>query len=52
MIKQRDIVTVDFESSKSSEIIKRRPAIVMIRDEYNHSSDLIIVCPITSTDKV
>ncbi|WP_161879522.1 type II toxin-antitoxin system PemK/MazF family toxin [Alkalibacterium sp. MB6] len=52
MIKQRDIVTIDFEPSKGSEIRKRRPAIVMSRDEYNHSSNLIIVCPITSTNKL
>ncbi|ALS36103.1 growth inhibitor PemK [Enterococcus rotai] len=49
MIKQRDIVIIDFEPSKGSEIKKRRPALVMSRDEYNLSSNLIIVCPITST---
>ena len=51
MIKQRDIVTIDFEPSKGSEVRKRRPAIAISRDEYNHSSSLIIVCPITSTTK-
>ncbi|WP_086315716.1 type II toxin-antitoxin system PemK/MazF family toxin [Enterococcus sp. 7F3_DIV0205] len=49
MIKQRDIVTIDFEPAKGSEIKKRRPALVMSRDEYNLSSNLITVCPITST---
>lgn len=52
MIKQADIVTVDFEPSKGHEIRKRRPALVMSRDEYNKSTPLIIVCPITSTDRV
>lgn len=52
MIKQRDIVTIDFELSEGSEIRERRPALVMSRDEYNLSSNLIILCPITSTNKV
>lgn len=52
MIRQGDIVTINFDPSKGSEIQKRRPAIVMSRDEYNLSSSLIIVCPITSTDKL
>ena len=51
MIKQGDIVTINFDPSRGSEIQKRRPALVMSRDEYNLSSNLIIVCPITSTDK-
>lgn len=42
---------IDFEPSKGSEIKKRRPAVVISRDEYNLASNLIIVCPITSTDK-
>ncbi|MCU5746270.1 type II toxin-antitoxin system PemK/MazF family toxin [Staphylococcus sp. SQ8-PEA] len=50
-IKQGTLVYIDFEPSKGSEIRKRRPAIVLSRDEYNLSSNLIIVCPITSTDK-
>ncbi|MFD1902763.1 type II toxin-antitoxin system PemK/MazF family toxin [Enterococcus termitis] len=51
MIKQGDIVTINFDPSKGSEIQKRRPALVMSRNEYNLSSNLIIVCPITSTTK-
>ena len=38
-IKQGTIIYIDFDPSKGSEIKKRRPAVV------------IIVCPITSTDK-
>lgn len=49
MIKQGDIITIDFDPSMGSEIKKRRPAIVMSRDEYNLSSNLIIVCPITAS---
>lgn len=50
-IKQGSLIYIDFEPSKRSEIKKRRPAIVISRDEYNWSSNLIIVCPITSTNK-
>ena len=51
MIRQGDIVTINFDPSRGSEIQKRRPALVMSRNEYNLSSNLIIVCPITSTTK-
>ena len=50
-IKQGPIIYIDFDPSKGSEIKKRRPAVVISRDEYSLSSNLIIVCPITSTDK-
>ncbi|WP_261764503.1 type II toxin-antitoxin system PemK/MazF family toxin [Staphylococcus pasteuri] len=50
-IKQGSLVYIDFEPSKGSEMQKRRPAIVMSRDAYNLSSNLIIVCPITLTTK-
>ncbi|HAJ70320.1 MAG: type II toxin-antitoxin system PemK/MazF family toxin [Alkalibacterium sp.] len=49
--KQRDIVIIDFEPSKGYEIKKRRPALILSRDEYNVSTNMIIVCPITSTNK-
>jgi len=47
MIKQRDIVIINFAPSKESEIMKRRLALVISRHEYNISSNLIIVCPFT-----
>ena len=50
-IPQGTLVYIDFEPSKGSEIQKRRPAVVISRDEYSLASKLIIVCPITSTDK-
>lgn len=46
---QGDIIIVDFDPSKGHEIKKRRPALVISRDEYNRSSPLVVVCPITST---
>lgn len=50
-IKQGALIYIDFEPSRGSEIQKRRPAIVISRDEYSLSSNLIIVCPITTSDK-
>lgn len=49
--KQGAIVSIDFEPSKGSEIKKRRPAVVISRDEYSLASNLIIVCPITSVTR-
>lgn len=48
---QRDIVFIDFDPSKGYEIKKRRPALVLSRTAYNISTNMVIVCPITSTDK-
>ena len=50
--KQRDIVLIDFEPSRGFEISKRRPALVMSSDGYNRATNLVIVCPITTTKKV
>lgn len=49
--KQRDIVFIDFDPSKGYEVKKRRPALVLSRNEYNRSTNMVIVCPITTTDK-
>lgn len=49
--KQRDIVIIDFAPSKGYEINKRRPVLVMSSDDYNRATNLVIVCPITTTEK-
>lgn len=49
--KQRDIVNLNFDPSKGHEIKKRRPALIMSSDDYNRTTNLVIVCPITSTEK-
>lgn len=49
--KQRDIVLIDFDPSKGYEVQKRQPALVLSRTEYNRTSNMVIVCPITSSDK-
>ncbi|BDR59697.1 type II toxin-antitoxin system PemK/MazF family toxin [Xylocopilactobacillus apicola] len=48
---ERDLIYIDFDPSKGSEINKRRPALVISRNEYNQNGRLAIVCPITSTPK-
>lgn len=48
---QRDIIIIDFDPSKGYEIKKRRPALVMSSNDYNRSTNLVIVCPITTTKK-
>lgn len=50
MIKQGAIIYIDFEPSRGIEIRKRRPSVVISRTEYNRVSNLIIVCPITSSE--
>ncbi len=50
-IAQGTLVYIDFEPSKGSKIKKRRPAVVISRSEYKLASNLVIVCPITSSEK-
>ena len=47
--KQRDIIWIDFDPLKGKEIKKRRPALVVSKDEFNERTGFCIVCPITST---
>lgn len=46
---QGDIVWIDFDPSKGREIKKRRPALVISKDNYNKMTHFVVVCPITST---
>lgn len=48
---QRGIVSIDFNPSKGYEIKTRRPTLVMSRDKYNRSTNMVIVCPITLASK-
>ena len=49
--KQKDIVWLDFDPSKGKEIRKRRPALVVSKDEFNVRTGFCLVCPITSTNR-
>ena len=49
--KQKDIIWLDFDPSRGKEIKKRRPALVVSRDEFNKHTGFCLVCPITSTQR-
>lgn len=46
-----DIIWINFDPQSGKEIQKRRPALVISSSQYNHTSNFIIVCPITSKVK-
>ena len=48
---QGDIITMDFNPQKGHEQSGRRPAIVLSNDILNHHSAMVLVCPITNTNK-
>jgi len=50
MYYQGDIVEVSFNPSVGHEAQKKRPALVLGCDRFNHMSSLQIVAPITSID--
>lgn len=47
-----DIVAINFDPSIGREIKKKRPGIVISSNEYNATTGMIAVCPITSTKNV
>jgi len=50
--KQGDIIKLDFSPTKGHEQRGRRPALVVSNDTYNkHGRGIVIVCPITNTDR-
>ncbi|AEB27595.1 Programmed cell death toxin MazF [Francisella cf. novicida Fx1] len=46
-----DIVWLDFDPSAGTEIMKRRPALVLSRQIFNEHTGFVMVAPITSTDR-
>lgn len=46
-----DIVWVNFDPALGSEIKKRRPGLVISKDEYNQTTGFCVIVPITSTDR-
>lgn len=48
---QGDIITLDFNPQSGHEQKGRRPAIVLSNDILNRHSSLMLVCPITNTNK-
>ena len=48
---QGDIIYLDFDPQSGHEQKGRRPALVVSNNVYNRFSNLLMVCPITHTDK-
>lgn len=48
---QGDIISLDFNPQKGHEQQGRRPAIVLSNNMYNSTSVMVLVAPITHTDK-
>ena len=51
MVKQGNIILVDFDPQAGHEQKGIRPALVISNDLFNRYSEMAILCPITNTDK-
>lgn len=51
IFEQGDIVYLDFDPQAGYEQRGRRPALVISNNTYNRFSKMLMVCPITNTDK-
>lgn len=51
VIKQGDIIKFDFNPTLGHEQASYRPAVVISNNEFNRHTNLLIVLPITNTDK-
>ncbi|GMO54818.1 MAG: endoribonuclease MazF [Termitinemataceae bacterium] len=51
MVKQGDIIWLDFDPQAGHEQRGRRPALILSNESFNNFSKLAIVCPITNRDK-
>lgn len=50
MVKQGDIIKINFNPQKGHEQAGYRPAIVVSNNFYNSKSNIVWVCPITNTN--
>lgn len=50
MLKQGDIIKVNFNPQKGHEQAGYRPAVIISNDFFNAKTNLAIVCPVTNTD--
>jgi mRNA interferase MazF len=50
LFEQGDIVEVNFDPTRGHEPRKKRPALVVSSNDFNNSTSMTIVCPITSAD--
>lgn len=51
VFEQGDIIYLDFDPQAGHEQRGRRPALVITNNTYNRFSKMLMVCPITNTDK-
>jgi mRNA interferase MazF len=51
MVRQGDIIWLDFDPQTGYEQRGRRPAVVVSNDSFNRFSKMAIVCPVTHTDR-
>ena len=51
MVKQGNIIWLDFDPQTGYEQKGRRPALVISNETFNNFSKMAIVCPITNVDK-
>ena len=51
MVRQGDIIRIDFNPQSGREQAGSRPAVVVSNDFFNNKTHLVVVCPITNTDK-
>lgn len=49
--KRGDVIWLDFHPQAGSEQAGRRPALVLSPISYNRKVGLVIVCPVTNSDK-
>jgi mRNA interferase MazF len=50
IFEQGDIVEVNFDPSSGHEPQKKRPALVVSRNDFNDATSMTLVCPVTSKD--
>lgn len=50
MVKQGDIIKINFDPQRGHEQAGYRPALVISNDFFNKKTSMAIVCPITNTD--
>ena len=51
MVKQGDVIKINFNPNKGHEQAGYRPALVVSNNIYNNQTKMAIVCPITNTTK-
>ena len=49
--KQGDIILTDFDPVKGHEQSGYRPALVVSNADFNNASNLVLICPITNTNR-